>query len=155
MSLWNVYRRKTVYERRLKEKTYFDVDFTLEMKVTLTNMHQFVLPGEKYPRVLENMTKANFQNWWNSYLHEYLPDRSINKTGNKDVLVKNVYGAYCLNLPVTVTDYLEKLEEIKKNYKEKLISENGLVTLPYQITLQDGWYSATEKTLFMMMSLTI
>ena len=39
----------------------------------------------------------------------------------------------------------EKQEEIKKNYKEKLILENGLVTLPDPVTLQDGCYSAPEN----------
>ena len=68
------------------------------------------------------MTEADFQNWKISYLEEYLADRSINKTGNKGVLVKNTYGAYCLNLPVTTTDYLEEQEEIKKNYEEKLMA---------------------------------
>ena len=72
----------------------FDVDSSLEIEVMLTNMHQFVVPGQKYPRVSENMTEADFQNWKNSYLQEYLADRSIKKTGNKDVLVKNAYGAY-------------------------------------------------------------
>ena len=61
------------------------------------------------------------------------------------MLVKSAYGAYCLNLPVTATDYLEEQEEIMKNYKEKLILENGLVTLPDPLTLQDGWYSAPEN----------
>ena len=32
----------------------FDVDSWLEIEVMLTNMHQFVVPGEKYPRVSEN-----------------------------------------------------------------------------------------------------
>ena len=32
----------------------FDVDSSLEIELTLTNMHQFVVPGEKYPRVSEN-----------------------------------------------------------------------------------------------------
>ena len=90
------------------EKTLFPVDFdfdsSLVIEVTLTKMHQFVVPGEKYPRISENMTEADFQKWKNSYLQEYLADRSINKTGNKDVLVKSAYGAYCLNLPVTATD---------------------------------------------------
>ena len=44
------------------------------------------------------MAKTDFQNWNNSHLQEYLPDRSINKTRNKEVLIKNAYGAYCLNL---------------------------------------------------------
>ena len=123
----------------------FDVDSSLKIKVTLTNVHQFVVPGEKYSRVSQNMTEADFQKWKNSYLQEYLADRSISKTGNKDVLVKNAYGAYCLNLPVTATDYLEEQEETKKNYKEKLLLENGLVTLPDLVTLLDGWYIAPEN----------
>ena len=123
----------------------FDVDSSLGIEVTLTNKHQFVIPGKKYPQVSENMTEADFQNWKISYLQEYLADRSINKFGNKDVLVKNAYGAYCLNLPVTATEYLEEQEEIKKNYKEKLILENGLVILPDPVTLQDGWYSVPLK----------
>ena len=39
----------------------FGVDFSFEIEVTLTNMQQFVVPGEKYPRVSENMTEADFQ----------------------------------------------------------------------------------------------
>ena len=39
----------------------FDVDSSLEIKVTLTNMHQFVVSGEKYSRVLGNMTEDDFQ----------------------------------------------------------------------------------------------
>ena len=100
----------------------FDVDFSLEIEVTLTNKHQFVVPGKKYPRDLENMTEADFQNWKISYLEEYLADRSINKTGNNGVLVKNTYEVYCLNLAVTTTDYLEEQEEIKKKNKDKLIA---------------------------------
>ena len=45
-----------------------DVDSSLKIEVTMTNMHQFVVPGEKYPRVSENMTEEDFQNWKNSYL---------------------------------------------------------------------------------------
>ena len=82
-----------------------------------------------------------------------MADRFINKTGNKDVLAKNAYGAYC---------YLEEQEEIKKNCKENLILENGLVTLPDPVTLEDGLYSAPESllntvsdNLFLIMLLTI
>ena len=110
----------------------FNVDSSLEIEVTLANKHQFVVPGKKYLRVSKNMSEADFQNWKILYLQEHLVGRSINQTANKDVLVKNTYGAYCLNLPVTATDFLEEQEEIKKNYKEKLILENGLVTLPDQ-----------------------
>ena len=45
-----------------------DVDSSLEIEVTMANMHQFVVHGEKYPRVSENMTEQDFQNWKNSYL---------------------------------------------------------------------------------------
>ena len=45
-----------------------DVDSSLEIEVTMANMHQFVVPGEKYPRVSENMTEEDFQNWKNLYL---------------------------------------------------------------------------------------
>ena len=70
------------------EETLFPIDFhvdsSLEIEVTLTNKHQSVVPGEKYPWVSENTTEADFQNWKISYLQEYLADRSINKPGNKD-----------------------------------------------------------------------
>ena len=63
------------------------------------------------------------------------------------MLVKNAYGTYCLNLPVTATDYLE--EQRTGRDKEKLqretYLENDLVTLPDPVTLQDGWYSAPEN----------
>ena len=45
-----------------------DVDSSLEIEVAMANMHQFVVPGEKYPRVSENMTEEDFQNWENLYL---------------------------------------------------------------------------------------
>ena len=44
------------------EETLFSVDFdvhsSLEIEVTLTNKHQFVVPGEKYPRVSEKNDKV-------------------------------------------------------------------------------------------------
>ena len=40
----------------------FDVDSSLEIEITLTNMYQFVVPDERSPRVLENITEADFQN---------------------------------------------------------------------------------------------
>ena len=60
------------------------------------------------------------------YFQEHLAERSINKTGNKYILFKNTYGTYCLNLSVTAFDYLEEQEEIKKNYKMKLILKQWL-----------------------------
>ena len=89
--------------------------------------------------------KADFQSWKNSYLQEYLAERSINKIGNKYGLFKNAYRTYCLNLPVIAIDYLEEQEKIKKNYKMKFILEKGFVTLPDPVTLKECWYSATEN----------
>ena len=116
----------------------FDVDYPLEIEITLTNIHQFVDPSKKYPWILENMAKTDFQNWNNSYLQEYLADRFISKTRNKEVLIKNAYGAYCLNL-------LDGQQGKMKNYEEKLILEKDLVTLPDAVIPQDGWFNAPEN----------
>ena len=62
----------------------------------------------------------------------------------------NAYGAYCLNVPVTATDYLEEQEEAKKNCKEKLIFEHGLATSPDSARLQDGWYEYYVLVLFQL-----
>ena len=40
----------------------FDVDSSLEIEITLTKMYQFVVPRKRSPRVLENITEADFQN---------------------------------------------------------------------------------------------
>ena len=40
----------------------FDVDYPLEIEITLTNIHQFVVPSKKYPWILKNMAKTDFQN---------------------------------------------------------------------------------------------
>ena len=48
----------------------FHVNLSLEIAVVLTKKHQSVVPREKYPRVLENITKLDFQNWKISYLQE-------------------------------------------------------------------------------------
>ena len=47
------------------------------------------------------------------------------------MLIKNAYGAYCLNL-------LDGQQGKMKNYKEKLILEKDLVTLPDAVIPQDG-----------------
>ena len=41
----------------------FHVNSSLEIEVMLTKKHQSLAPREKYPRVLENITKVDFQNW--------------------------------------------------------------------------------------------
>ena len=42
-----------------------------------------------------------------SHLQEYLADRGINKTWNKDTLVTNTYNAYKMNFEISATDYIE------------------------------------------------
>ena len=126
----------------------FNVDFSLEIEVTMTNMHQFLVPGGNYPWVLDNMTEADFQNWKNSYLQEYLADRSINKSGNKDVLIKNAYGAFRLNLPVIRTGRdQEKLQ--RETYFRKWLSyftrsshtTRWIVQCPWKFTKHHLWWS--------------
>ena len=77
------------------------------------------------------MAKTDFQNWNNSYLQEYLAHKFISKTRNKEVLIKNAYGAYCLNL-------LDGQQGKMKNYEEKLILEKDLVTLPDAVIPHNG-----------------
>ena len=48
-------------------------------------------------------------------------------------------------LKFTATDYLEGQQGKMKNYKEKLILEKDLVTLPDAVIPQDGWFNAPEN----------
>ena len=38
----------------------FDVDSSLEIEVTLTNTHQFVVPGEKYPQKIYDLSFGKY-----------------------------------------------------------------------------------------------
>lgn len=87
-------------------------------------------PSRKYPKTVPGMAMEDFKKWNLAQLQDYLADRCINKTGNKAKLVENVYGAYLLNLPVTASNPQQELEELKSDYKQKLILENGMVNLP-------------------------
>lgn len=75
-------------------------------------------------------------------LGQYLSDRCINKTGNKEKLVDNVYGAYLQNLPITNTDYQQENAQIEEDIKGKLKLENGMLTLPNPLKLVDDWIIA-------------
>ena len=46
-------------------------------------------PGYKYPMLFKGMTRKDLSSWNLSHLQEFLVDRGINKTGNKDTLVTN------------------------------------------------------------------
>ena len=54
--------------------------------------------GDKSPMLFKGVTRKDFSSWNLSYLQEFLADRGINKTGNKDTLETNAYNAYKMNL---------------------------------------------------------
>jgi len=88
------------------------------------------------------MIEDDFKLWTMHQLQEYLADRSINKTRNKAKLVNNAYQAYILNLPVSFTDLQEEKQQIEKDEKNKLVLDNGMLTLPSPTTLFDDWIEA-------------
>ena len=97
-------------------------------------------PLQPYPDVTAGMTINDFKSWTITQLHEFLSDRCINKTGNKASLVQNAYGAYCMNLPVAATDPQEEKLQIEEDAKNKLILDDGMVTLKNPSTLIDNCY---------------
>ena len=70
-------------------------------------------PGDKYPMLFKGMTRKDFSSWNLSHLQEFLADRGINKTGNKDTLVTNAYNALKMNLEISATDYNEEKNEVE------------------------------------------
>lgn len=57
-------------------------------------------------------------------------------------MVKNVYGVYVQNLPLTNTDFQQESAQIEEDIKQKLILENGMLTLPNPLKLRDDWIIA-------------
>ena len=51
-------------------------------------------PREKYPAVIPGMTRADFSTWKMPYLQQCLANRELNKTGTKEMLVRNCFSAY-------------------------------------------------------------
>ena len=47
------------------------------------------------------MTRANFSTWKIPYLQEFLVNRELNRTGTKEMLVRNCFSAYELGLQET------------------------------------------------------
>ena len=94
------------------------------------------------PDTPAGLTKEDFKRWNMAQLGQYLSDRCINKTGNKEKLVDNVYGAYLLNLPVINTDYQQENAQIEEDINAKLRIENGMLTLPNPLKLVDNWIFA-------------
>ena len=99
-------------------------------------------PGDKYPMLFKGMTRKDFSSWNPSHLQEFLADRGISTTGNKDTLVANAYNAYKMNLEISATDYIEEKNEVELNLQSKLVLENVLVSLPDPSKLIDMWFAA-------------
>ena len=90
-----------------------------------------ISPGLRYPRTKEGMTMQDFETWTMVQLQvPSIADRCINKTGNKNKLVENAYGAYSMGLEVTVSDVQEEQAEIARDVHNKLLLEGGMLRLP-------------------------
>lgn len=97
---------------------------------------------QQYPNVTPNMTKVDFNKWTVAQLQDFLADRGINKSGNKQKLIENVFGTFQMNLPIVQTDAAQELQIIKNERSSKLVIENGLVILPDPNKLMDNWVAA-------------
>ena len=95
-------------------------------------------PGDKCPMLFKGMTRKGFSSWNLSHVQEFLADRDIYKTGNKDNLVANSYNAYKMNIEISAKDYIEEKNEVELNLQSKLVLGNGLVSLPDPSKLIDG-----------------
>lgn len=94
--------------------------------------------GKLYQGTHDSMTLNDFRKWNVTQLSEYLADRCKNKSGNKEKLVTNVYGAYMQNLPATFTDIQQEKEQIELDIKAKLVIEKGMVNLPNPSSIVDN-----------------
>ena len=64
-----------------------------------------------------------------SHLQEFLADRGIYKTGNKDTLVTNTCNASKINLEISAADCIEEKNEVEVHLQSKLVLKNRLVLL--------------------------
>ena len=86
------------------------------------------------------MTREDFSSWKIPYLEEFLASRGINRTGTKEMLVRNCFSAYELELQETITDLLQEQNEVMKNHLDKLVI--GKISLPDPYSLVDEWCNA-------------
>ena len=128
------------------KESLFGIDFDIDTPMNIEVKHQksrtVMKPRDKYPMLFKGMTRKYFSSWNLSHLQEFLADRGINKTRNKDTLVTNAYNAYKKNLEISATDYIEEKNDVGLNLQSKLVLENGLVNLPDPSKLIDGWFAA-------------
>ena len=123
----------------------FNIDSTIYIEVKHKKSRTFIKPGDKYPVLFKGITRENFSSWNLSHLQEFLADRSINKTGDKDTVVRNSYKAYKMNFKIRVTEYMEEKNEVEMNLQSTLVLENELVSSLDPSKLIDGWFSAPYK----------
>ena len=71
----------------------FGIDAPINIKVKHKKSRTVIKPGNECPLLFKEMTRKDYSNWNLSYLQEFLADRGITKTGNKDVLVTNAHNA--------------------------------------------------------------
>ena len=86
------------------------------------------------------MTREDFSTWKIPYLEEFLASRGINRTGTKEMLVRNCFSAYELELQETITDLLQEQNEVMKNHLDKLVI--GKISLPDPYSVVDEWCNA-------------
>ena len=86
------------------------------------------------------MTREDFSTCKIPYLEEFLASRGINRTGTKEMLVRNCFSAYELELEETITDLLQEQNEVMKNHLDKLVI--GKISLPDPYSLVDEWCNA-------------
>ena len=86
------------------------------------------------------MKREDFSSWKIPYLEEFLASRGINRTGTKEMLVRNCFSAYELELQETITDLLQEQNEVMKNHLDKLVI--GKISLPDPYSLVDEWCNA-------------
>ena len=132
------------------KESLFGIDFDIDTPMNIEVKHQksrtVMKPRDKYPMLFKGMAKKDFLSWNLSHLQEFLADRGINKTGNKDNLVTNAYNAYKMNLEISAADYTEEKNEVELNLQSKLVLENGLVSLTDPSKLIDRWFAAQCET---------
>ena len=88
------------------------------------------------------MTREDFSTCKIPYLEEFLASRGINRTGTKEMLVRNCFSAYELELQETITDLLQEQNEVMKNHLDKLVI--GKISLPDPYSLVDEWCNAAS-----------
>ena len=77
-------------------------------------------------------------------LKEFLHQRDLNLSGNKNELCEKVFYAYKLAVPKSLG--VKDEENIKKQTSEnKLVVENGLIKLPPPDELKKGWQSGSAN----------